>query len=183
MSMDSSLHHARALARRIVLSGAAVGVGLVMLARPAAASTPVPVPVPTFTCAAANGDGTFTYFFGYTLAGAVPENVPIGPNNQFVGSSNQEGDKSLGQPTTFSPGSHPNAFSVTTATTNLQWHLSGTHLKAESSELCTNVPVVSEAPAALVLPLAAAGPFGVWFAAMRRRARRARRADARPATA
>jgi len=158
-----------------------------MLARPAAASTPAPAPVPTFTCAAANGDGTFTYFFGYTLAGAAPVNVEIGPDNQFVGGDGQQsdnqGNKNLGQPTAFSPGSHPNSFSVTTPTTNLQWHLSGTHLKAASSQLCTNVPVVSEAPAALVLPLAAAGPFGVWFAAMRRRAKRTRRADVQPAAA
>jgi hypothetical protein len=182
--MVRSLQRALMFTRRLALCGVAIGAALVMLARPAAASTAAPVP--TFTCAAANGDGTFTYFFGYTLAGAASVTVPIGPDNQFVGGDNQQGNnqgdnqgnKNLGQPTTFGPGSHANAFSVTTANTNLQWHLGGTHLRADSSQLCTNVPVVSEAPAALVLPLAGAAPFGVWFAAMRRRARRARPATA-----
>ena len=178
--MVGSLQRARTFSRRLALCGVAAGAALVMLARPATASTVAPVP--TFTCAAANGDGTFTYFFGYTLAGTASVTVPIGSDNQFVGSDNQQGNnqgdnqgnKNLGQPTTFSPGSHPNAFSVTTASTSLQWHLSGTHLTVDTSRLCTNVPVVSEAPGALVLPLAGAAPFGVWFFVMRRRARRAR---------
>jgi hypothetical protein len=154
------------------------GAGLLILAMPATASTAAPLPA--FTCAATNGDGTFTYFFGYTLSGTASVTVPIGSDNQFTGSDNQQGNnegnnqgnKNLGQPTTFLPGVHDNAFSVTTTSTNLQWHLSGSNVKVDTSRLCSNVPVVSESPAALVLPLAAAAPFAVWFYAMRRRVRR-----------
>jgi hypothetical protein len=164
--MLGSVSRALLLTGRIAGCVLATGAGLLMLAAPATASTAVPAPA--FTCAAANGDGTFTYFFGYTLAGTASVTVPIGPDNQFTG-----GDKNLGQPTTFLPGNHDHAFSVTTASASMQWHLSGSHVKVDSSQLCTNMPVVSESPAALVFPFAATVPFVVWFFAMRRRARRA----------
>jgi hypothetical protein len=172
--MTSPFRRALSIAHRVCLWVVAIGAGFLMLAQPAAAAgaaqKPAPArPEPTYTCAAANGDGTFTYFFGYTLAGNSPVTVPIGALNQFSGAK-----KNLGQPTTFRPGSHPNAFATTTAIKKLQWQLNGENLNANSSKLCINVPVVSEAPAALALPLAGAAPFAVWFATMRRRARNGR---------
>ena len=153
--------------------------GLLAAAGPASAATAYS-PVPSFTCAAANGDGTFTYFFGYSLAGTDTVTVPIGPDNQLTSdntgnnlNTNYSYDKQdRGQPTTFAPGAHPDAFSVTTSDTSLSWHLSGSRQKASSASLCSNVPVVAEAPSALVLPAAAAAPFAVWFLTMRRRSRR-----------
>ncbi len=153
------------LSRRLVLSLLAAAAGLLLLAAPASAAPASPVP--SFTCAAANGDGTYSYFFGYTLAGTAPVTLPVGTGNQFT-----PGGKDVGQPTTFSPGDHPQAFSTTTTEPKLIWHLGSTNLKADSATLCANVAVVAEAPAALVMPLAAAAPFLVWFAAMRRRSRR-----------
>lgn len=157
-------HALRAL-RRVLLWLSTAAAALLLLASPATAATAGPVP--TFNCAAANGDGTFTYFFGYTLSGALSVTVPIGPDNQFTSNN-----KLVGQPTTFSPGDHPDSFSVTTSDTSLQWHLDKTNIRVGSATLCTNVPVVAEAPAALVMPLAAAAPFTIWFLTMRRRTRR-----------
>ena len=158
----------RALHRaiRLALCLLAACAGLLLGAGPAAAAGSGPVP--TFDCAAANGDGTFTYFFGYSLDGTDTVVIPVGPDNQFTSSN-----KFVGQPTSFSPGPHPDFFSVTTSDSNQQWHLDKTYIKVDSSTLCTNVPVVAEAPAALVMPLAAAAPFAVWFLTMRRRVRRA----------
>ncbi len=153
------------VSRRLFLSLLATAAGLLLLAVPASAAPAGPVP--SFTCAAANGDGTFTYFFGYSLEGTTPVTVPLGADNQVT-----PGGKDVGQPTVFSPGEHPQAFSTTTTESKLIWHLGSTNLKADSATLCTNVAVVAEAPAALVMPLAAAAPFLVWFAAMRRRSRR-----------
>jgi hypothetical protein len=152
-----------------MLGLSAAGATVLLGVSPAVAAAPSAGPVPTFTCAAANGDGTFTYFFGYTLDAGPALAIPIGPDNQFTGST-----KNLGQPTQFTPGPHPEAFSVTTTDSSLQWHLDKTQLKAATGSLCSNVAVVAEAPAALVLPLAAAAPFSVWFLTMRRRSRRQR---------
>lgn len=156
----------RSRARRLALCLPAAVVGLLALAGPASAASYSPVP--TFDCAAANGDGTFTYFFGYELGGTATVTLPVGPDNQFTSSNHF-----VGQPTTFSPGPHPDAFSVTTSDGNLQWHLDKTNIRVGSSTLCSNVPVVAEAPGALVMPAAAAAPFAVWFLVMRRRSRRA----------
>lgn len=149
---------------RVLLSVVAALAGVLLAAGPALAASP---PVPTFSCAAANGDGSFTYFFGYSFDGASAVTVPIGPSNEFTTNK-----KIVGQPTEFLPGAHPESFSVTTTDTSLAWHLSQSQVKASSATLCTNVPVVAEAPAALVMPLAAAAPFAVWFITMRRRSRR-----------
>ena len=162
------------------------GVGLCLLlglAGPASAAGSQPAP--SFNCAAANGDGTYTYFFGYTLAGSAVT-IPVGANNGFPGGDQTGGHggnslsdnyadtgwQNRGQPTTFQPGAHPYAFSVTTAETSLQWHLAGSVAAATAATLCANVPVVAEAPSALVLPIATAAPFAIWFVTMRRRSRR-----------
>ena len=162
------------------LAGVAVLVCLLGTAAPASAATAYS-PVPSFTCAAANGDGTFTYFFGYSLGGSDSVTVPIGADTQLTSdntgnslSTNYSTSKQdRGQPTIFLPGAHPDAFSLTTSDTSLSWHLAGSRQKASSASLCSNVPVVAEAPSALVLPAAAAAPFAVWFLTMRRRSRRA----------
>lgn len=162
--------------RRALLSLALACAGLLMLGTPAQAATSDPVP--TFSCAAANGDGTFTYFFGYSLSGTASVTVPIGNNNQFSSSNNLSTNyataskEDRGQPTTFLPGTYADAFSVTTADTTLIWHLTVGKARADSTALCANVPVVAEAPTALVLPLATAAPFAIWFVTMRRRHRR-----------
>jgi hypothetical protein len=148
----------------IVVPAQPATAAIVVRAQPAAAGSAALVP--SFTCAAPNGDNTFTYFFGYTISGTSPVTVPIGPDNQFTG-----GTKDLGQPAVFSPGSHPNSFAVTTAATNLAWHLDGTHLTANSSLVCNSVPVVSEAPAGVVLALASGMPLAVWFVVKRHRGR------------
>jgi hypothetical protein len=169
---------ALASGRNLALGLVAAFVGLVLLGGPAQAATAFS-PAATFNCAAANGDGTYTYFFGYSLSGNSPVTIPIGPNNQFTSSNNTLADsfayggkQDLGQPTTFTPGQHANAFSVTTSDTTLTWHLAQGHVKVDSSSLCANVPVVAEAPGALVLPLATAAPFAIWFLTMHRRSRR-----------
>lgn len=124
---------------------------------------------PSFGCAATNGDGTFTYLFGYTLpAGAAPETVPVGEQNQFT-----PGEKDFGQPTTVTAEVHQNAFVVTTSRTGLTWHLGSNNLRVTATgNLCSNVPVVAEARSAVVLPLAGVAPFLAWFLVVRRRASR-----------
>jgi hypothetical protein len=165
-------------ARNLALGLVAAFAGLIMLGGPAQAATSFN-PDPAFNCAAANGDGTYTYFIGYSLGGSSPVTVPIGSGNQFTSSNNTltdsfayGGKQDLGQPTTFTPGQHANAFSVTTADTSLMWHLAQGRAKVDSASLCANVPVVAEAPGALVLPLATAAPFVIWFLTMHRRSRR-----------
>lgn len=157
---------ARRAGRWFVLCLLSACAALFLSPSPASAATTFD-PVPTFGCAAANGDGTFTYFFGFTLDGTATVVLPIGPDNQFTTSA-----KATGQPTEFVPGVHADSFSVTTTDTTLQWHLAKSNIKVSSTSLCTNVPVVAEAPAALVMPFAAAAPFALWFATMRRRSRR-----------
>jgi len=128
--------------------------------------------VPTFACAATNADGTFTYFFGYDLAGSTQVVSKVGVNNGVNNNLFTPAPADRGQPTTFDPGSHPNAVSVTTSATSLTWTLHRVDAVGRSSRLCNNPPVVAESPAALVLPTAAAAPFLVWFGVARRRARR-----------
>jgi hypothetical protein len=166
----------RAVRRLLALLGAGL-CALIVLAGPASAATPVFTPF--FTCAAANGDGTYTYFFGYTYTGSTAVTIPIGDQNQFGSNHNNLNDnygygggQDLGQTTTLLPGTHTNAFSVTTKDTSLAWQLGPWLVKVDPAKLCANVPVVAEAPAALVLPLATAAPFAIWFITMRRRTRR-----------
>jgi hypothetical protein len=165
------------VARRVALCLGAALCALLAVATPASAASAAPDP--TFNCAAANGDGTYTYFFGYSLGGRVDVQIPIGSDNQFSSSNNTladsfgvTGKQNLGQPTRFSPGTFSNVFSVTSTDGTLIWHLGNGHVKVDASNLCANVPVVAEAPTALVLPIATAAPFAVWFITMRRRSRR-----------
>ncbi|MDQ6650780.1 MAG: hypothetical protein M3Z02_11805 [Actinomycetota bacterium] len=158
-------------AGRRLLTCLALVLGALALAVPAASATQLPDPVPTFACAATNADGTFTYFFGYDLAGTTPVTSKVGANQGTNNNLFTPAPADRGQPTTFAPGSHPNAVSVTTSATTLTWTLHRTDAVGTSSQLCNNPPVVAESPAALVLPTAAMAPFLVWFTVHRRRAR------------
>lgn len=102
---------------------------------------------PLADCYASNGDGSITVVLGYTNPGDTTVTIPAGPDNTFNPTSY---NGSL--PTTFSPGTHHGAASVTVAQADLgdqlSWTLEGTRLGTT-----TAVPQCSGTP----LPMIASG--------------------------
>jgi hypothetical protein len=75
--------------------------------------------IPLLECVENNGDGTYTAHFGYLNTGSEVINLPVGPQNMFVG-----GDKDRGQPVVFYPGEHLSEFTVVfDALDTLKWML------------------------------------------------------------
>jgi PKD repeat protein len=69
------------------------------------------------------GDGTITVSFGYVSRHNTPVTLPVGEKNQF-----SPGDPNRGQPEVFSPGVHPDVFTVSFPAnrTNIVWTLMST---------------------------------------------------------
>ncbi len=83
--------------------------------------------IPTSAQPCNRGDGTIQVTFGYTNRHNTQVSLPVGKNNQF-----SPGDPSRGQPTSFMPGVHPDAFSIVFPSngTNIVWNLMGTSVGA-----------------------------------------------------
>ncbi|MBU2491897.1 MAG: choice-of-anchor A family protein [Bacteroidetes bacterium] len=95
---------------------------------------------PILECVINNGNGTYTAHFGYNNPNSVSVEIPIGNDNKFTGTGNQN----EGQPTTFEPGRTPyfpnSAFTVTwDGSSNLVWTLNG-----KTSTASTNSAPCSE---------------------------------------
>lgn len=146
--------------RRLLPRAALVVVAVVALvAVPGAASARGTV-VPLLDCVVANDDGSWTAVFGYQNTASSPVRIPRGPRNKVtpatVGSP---------QPTTFQPGTHRGAFTVTVPRgAGPMWHLDGTNLAARL-RTATACPSSTQMPAegngtGAAIALVAAGLVG-----------------------
>ena len=164
--------------RRLLLRAALVAVVAVvaLVAAPGAASARGTV-VPLLDCVVAHDDGSWTAVFGYRNTSSSPVRIPTGPRNKVtpatVGSP---------QPTTFQPGTHRGAFTVTVRRgAGPMWHLDGTNLAARLGT-ATACPSSTQMPAdgngsGAVIGALLAGLVGVVVARrVTRRADRARQA-------
>jgi hypothetical protein len=92
--------------------------------------------LPMFECVVDNGDGTFTAYFNYANPNAFPLTVPIGTENHFSPSPDDQG-----QPTVFPPKpvdhSTPVFHVIAPNGTTLVWQLAGRSCSAGStSKVC-----------------------------------------------
>ncbi|SET98682.1 hypothetical protein [Geodermatophilus poikilotrophus] len=166
-SRPSSRHPRRLLLRAALVAVVAV---VALVAVPGAASARGTV-VPLLDCVVANDDGSWTAVFGYRNTSSSPVRIPTGPRNKVtpatVGSP---------QPTTFQPGTHRGAFTVTVARgAGPMWHLDGTNLAARRGT-ATACPSSTQMPAdgngtGAAIALVAAGLVGT--VAVQRARRRA----------
>ena len=123
MSPRTSWRHTRGLLVRAVLV-AVVAVGA-LVAAPGAASARGTV-VPLLDCVLTNGDGSWTAVFGYENTSSSPVRIPTGARNKVTPVTH-----GTPQPTTFQPGTHRGAFTVTVPRgAGPMWHLDGTNLTA-----------------------------------------------------
>lgn len=98
------------------------------LASPTTQSTPAPgMLIPTMGKPCNPGDGTIRVAFGYINRHTIPVTLPIGEKNGFT-----PGNPDRGQPMVFSPGVHPEVFSVSfpSNSTNIVWNLMNTAVGA-----------------------------------------------------
>lgn len=76
---------------------------------------------PTVDCIDTPVAGTTVAYLGYATTGGVTVKIAVGPNNHFSPAGPTAKDH--GQPTTFLPGVHADAFAVAFTTGNLAWTL------------------------------------------------------------
>ena len=130
---------ARRAARGVVLA-AAVAV-LALLTGPGIAQAAGTV-TPTASCYQPNSDGSVSVLLGYENTTGVTQTVPRGPANVITPSAYDGA-----QPTSFAPGSHPGAFSLTVPASDAwagSWTLNGVTLSSASA--------VGQCPAGTSLP-------------------------------
>ena len=166
--------------RRLLPRAALVVVAVVaLIAVPGAASARGTV-VPLLDCVVANDDGSWTAVFGYQNMASSPVRIPRGPRNKVtpatVGSP---------QPTTFQPGTHRGAFTVTVPRgAGPMWHLDGTNLAARLGT-ATACPSSTQMPAdgngtGAAIALVAAGLVGTVAVQRAGRGRGATQASSHP---
>ncbi len=173
--MDSrpSSRHARGLLLRAALVAVVAVVALV--AAPGAASARGTV-VPLLDCVVTNRDGSWTAVFGYRNTSSSTVTIPAGARNKVTPAT-----YGTPQPTTFRPGTHRGAFTVTVPRGGgPMWHLDGTNLAARHGS-ATACPPPTELPqggngTGPAIGLVAAGLVGVVM--VRRANRRAQVAAA-----
>jgi hypothetical protein len=79
-------------------------------------------------CITRHADGTWTAVFGYDNPTGAAVTIPVGPANKVTPVTSGRP-----QPTTFEPGLHHGAFSVTvTRGAGVMWHLDGQNLAAHA---------------------------------------------------
>ncbi|OPY51709.1 MAG: hypothetical protein A4E49_02111 [Methanosaeta sp. PtaU1.Bin112] len=94
---------------------------------------------------AANVEGTYTAFFGYSNTNSVAVSLPVGENNLFTPSPDDQG-----QPTTFEPGTQTAVFAVDFKGNSLVWHLDGSTVEAnKNSPGCSQASCSLDGPEAL----------------------------------
>jgi hypothetical protein len=135
---SSTVRQLRSRATRAALVALIVVAGLLALPGTASAKGTV---VPLLDCVVANRDGSWTAVFGYQNTAGSPVRIPTGARNKVTpvpyGSP---------QPTTFEPGTHHGAFTVTVARGGgPMWHLDGTNLAARLDP-ATACPPSTELP-------------------------------------
>ena len=124
-SRSSTARRGYARALRPILALGVATVGLVALPGPASAS-PAGTVTPVLDCYVDNRDGSWTAVFGYRNTAATPVTIPVGPDNKVTPTT-----YGTPQPTTFQPGLHHAAFSVTvTRGAGPMWHLDQDNLAA-----------------------------------------------------
>ncbi|MGY1763582.1 hypothetical protein ACI79G_06570 [Geodermatophilus sp. SYSU D00779] len=138
MDDKPSVRYPHSLLRAVLVAAVAV---VALVAAPGTASAKGTV-VPLLDCVLTNGDGSWTAVFGYENTSSSPVRIPRGARNKVtpatVGSP---------QPTTFRPGTHRGAFTVTVPRGGgLMWHLDGTNLAARQGS-ATACPSAEQLPA------------------------------------
>ncbi len=174
---SSTVRQLRSRATRAALVALIVLAGLLALPGTASAKGTV---VPLLDCVVANRDGSWTAVFGYQNTASSPVRIPRGPRNKVtlatVGSP---------QPTTFQPGTHRGAFTVTVPRgAGPMWHLDGTNLAARlgTAKACpssTQMPVEGNGTGAAIA-LVAAGLVGTVAVQRARRRGGATQASSHP---
>jgi hypothetical protein len=170
-STSPSARRGTARAGRVALAVGVAAVGL--LATPGTASAQGRV-TPVLDCYVDNRDGSWTAVFGYQNTTSTTVTIPVGPDNKVTPTT-----YGTPQPTTFAPGLHHGAFSVTvTRGAGPMWHLDQDNLAArkKSTSAC---PSSTELPSdgngtGPAIALAVAGVVGA--VAVHRSRRRARTA-------
>jgi len=140
--VERTRHRPGVGAARRGLVAAGLATACLALAAPAAAA-PEGVLRPTVTCVDVNDDGTVTAHFGYTNTWGHDVTMPAGHRRNFF--LPPPGDR--GQPSSFSPGTFDDVFSVTFSGLLLSWQLGdddgiGVAIATRSSPRCTNVPAM-----------------------------------------
>ena len=108
--------------------------------------------VPSLHCVSLTVPGHPIAFFGYDNQNTKAVKIPIGTANHF--SPTVSGTKDRGQPTTFAPGVHNDAFAVSFTSATLAWTLTG------PNGASTNV-AVSVVPGSSGTPICAEPPIQI----------------------
>jgi hypothetical protein len=121
-----------------------------MFSMPASADAPI---VPFAQCVWNNGDGTVTAVYGYTNNTSAAHTIAAGADNSF---SPSPPGPNAGQPTTFLPGTHNNAFIVTYpiigGSLSSTWEVQDVAATAGAVMCSTNpIPMITPVFGALVL--------------------------------
>ncbi len=112
---------------------------------------------PLLSCVERRADGTLAALLGYDNPNSKPITVPIGEQNAF-----QTSPQNRGQPTSFLPGQHANAFSVDFDQAKpMAWRLNGTNLPiAATGPACPSTTAAALAQDTTVTLSSAKANFG-----------------------
>ena len=154
---SSTVRRGRARVTRAALVALIAVVG--WLALPGTASARGTV-VPLLDCVVVDRNGSWTAVFGYENTSSSPVRIPTGARNKVTPVTH-----GTPQPTTFQPGTHRGAFTITVPRgAGPMWHLDGTNLAARlgTAPVC---PPSTQMPAegngtGTAIALAAAGLVG-----------------------
>jgi hypothetical protein len=155
---SSRVRRPRARVTRAALVAVIAVLGLLALPGTASAKGTV---VPLLDCVVTNRDGSWTAVFGYRNTSSSTVTIPAGARNKVTPAT-----YGTPQPTTFRPGTHRGAFTVTVPRGGgPMWHLDGTNLAARHGS-ATACPPSTELPeegngTGPAIALAAAGLVGV----------------------
>ncbi len=103
---------------------------------PTVTPTPLQPITPILECVEETADGSLVAYFGYDNPNESAVTIPIGPNNSFTATSQDQG-----QPIVFEPGRNTRTFSVIFHGT-LVWKLDGSTARASNRSARCDSPVV-----------------------------------------
>ena len=129
------------------LAMAAATAGFAVLAAPPAGATTQSV-IPILDCSYKTSLGMYDMWFGYDNPNTTSVTVAVGTSNEFTSGGGVS--QSVGQPTTFSAGTHTDVFKVTVPQ-NVAWILQGTTLNAPGSTTCSSDPGAAPFKGALMV--------------------------------
>jgi len=131
----------------LTLTVVAVAPLVVGVAAPAGATTTQSV-IPILDCSYKTSLGMYDMWFGYDNPNPTSVTVAIGSSNEFTSGGGVE--TNVGQPTTFSAGTHSDVFKVTVPQ-NVEWILQGTTLNAPGGTTCSSDPGAAPFKGALMV--------------------------------